>query len=361
MIATMPWETRRAAPPTPLATALRTAALAIVLLLAMAIPASAAQSTDVTSSASPLADPAQVISVKPSPGAPQSPGSPTGTSSEPATTATPKTKAQQASALLHPDSGYANAAKQSYDARKAEAKRDCVANRPPVSRMISGGTVGVDDGPSWHALVLPIGIATIVLAIVAFALRHGLSPRGKTPDRGALETVTTLVGVLATIVGLAVQFVPGFGVKDRPPPQATMKVRDVDARITRGEYAKALRVREKLAQIDRREVGDVVWLQVGLQGYAGKRLSLQYAMYDSRAGGPLLPGTEKQIPLTVENRDEQTSFVPVWIGYPKIRKFKVQFRLLSGGPPQVRQMASTGPMRGSSYRYACGYGNPARS
>jgi hypothetical protein len=47
----------------------------------------------------------------------------------------------------------------------------------------------------------------------------------------------------------------------------------------------------------------------------------------------------------------ETLFVPIWVGYPRSQSFEAQFRLLDG--EQVQQMASTGKMAGSSYRYSC--------
>jgi hypothetical protein len=44
-------------------------------------------------------------------------------------------------------------------------------------------------------------------------------------------------------------------------------------------------------------------------------------------------------------------FVPIWVGYPRSESFEAQFRLLDDG--QVQQMASTGKMEGSKYRYTC--------
>lgn len=339
----------------------RVALAAIAMAIALLPGSARADATGATSSAAPLSDPAAVVSVAPTattPTAPPPAAAAKRGASVQTTTAPPLTSTGRASEAIRNQSGYGNAARQSDRAKRREASRDCVVGRPPVSKLISiGGTVAAGKGSSWHVLALTIGIAAIVLAAIAFLLRHALTPRGETPERGLLETVSTLVGVLATSVGLAVQFVPGIAPGAPPDPQATMRVRDVNARITRGEYAKQTGVRVHLAQIDRRQVGDVVWLQIGLHGYGGKHIVLQYAMYDPRAGGPLLPGTEKEVGLNVADRDEQTSFVPIWVGYPKSRKFSVQFRLLSGSPLEVREIATTGAMRGSSYRYACGYGH----
>jgi len=39
------------------------------------------------------------------------------------------------------------------------------------------------------------------------------------------------------------------------------------------------------------------------------------------------------------------------VGYPRSKVFEAEFRLLDG--EQVQQMASTGKMAGSTYRYSC--------
>ena len=125
------------------------------------------------------------------------------------------------------------------------------------------------------------------------------------------------------------------------------------ARITRGEYATRTGSTVRLSRDDQREVGNVIWLEIELKGYRGRRPALQYGLYDrgSAADGALLPRTAREVGLVVEDKDAQTSLVPIWVGYPKSPQFEVQFRLLEG--KQVRRLARTGKMRGSTYRYAC--------
>ncbi len=53
----------------------------------------------------------------------------------------------------------------------------------------------------------------------------------------------------------------------------------------------------------------------------------------------------------MQDADEQTSFVPIWVGYPTATPCRAQFRLLDGG--RVQEMTSSGRMRGSAFRYAC--------
>lgn len=127
-----------------------------------------------------------------------------------------------------------------------------------------------------------------------------------------------------------------------------MAVREVHARITRGEYASKTGALIALSETDKREVGDVIWLELDLRGYG--ELQPQYGLYDPDLGGALLPGTAKQLPLR-DDADAQRSYVPIWVGYPKSQRFQAQFRLLEHG--RVRQMASTPKMRASRYRYAC--------
>ena len=131
-----------------------------------------------------------------------------------------------------------------------------------------------------------------------------------------------------------------------------MEVRTVNARITRAEFARRLQVEPPRSSVDRREVGNVIWLQLGLAGYRGDRLDLQWGSYETKPGGPLVAATTHTTPVEVsDDSDEQTLFQPVWVGYPSLKRFHVQFRLLQDG--QVREIASTGPMRGNLARYAC--------
>ena len=166
-----------------------------------------------------------------------------------------------------------------------------------------------------------------------------------------LEVVATIVAICAGVAGLAAQFVPGVGVDDEPAPAATMEVRTVNARITREEFARRIGAPPPRRSIDRREVGNVVWLQLQLKGYRGRRLDLQWGSYENKGGGALIAATTHQTHIDVSpDSDEQSRFQPVWVGYPGLA-FKVQFRLLDGG--EVREIAGTGPMNGTRPRYAC--------
>ena len=104
--------------------------------------------------------------------------------------------------------------------------------------------------------------------------------------------VATIVAICAGVAGLAAQFVPGVGVDDAPAPEATMEVRTVNARVTRAEFARRLQVEPPRSSVDRREVGNVIWLQLGLAGYRGERLDLQWGSYETKPGGPLVAATD---------------------------------------------------------------------
>jgi hypothetical protein len=97
---------------------------------------------------------------------------------------------------------------------------------------------------------------------------------------------------------------------------------------------------ERLAPTDRREIGNVVWIELDLWGYRDKRLGVQYGLYRPRAGGALVPGTAREIALPPERQDVETSFLPVWVGYPRQGPFQAQFRLIEAG--QVRRWRRPG-------------------
>jgi hypothetical protein len=91
-------------------------------------------------------------------------------------------------------------------------------------------------------------------------------------------------------------------------------------------------------------------LEITLRGYADRETVLQYGLYRKR-DEVLLDNTARNVPLRVTDADAQTSFVPIWVGYPTGERFQAQFRLLVDG--RVRQLAKTGGMNGSTKRYAC--------
>jgi hypothetical protein len=212
-----------------------------------------------------------------------------------------------------------------------------------------GGSVASDPPKSWTVWAVVACCAAAGVAAAAFGLRK----RGPADaSKGPLEHVATVVAIAAGVAALGGQFVPGVGVHDAPPPEVSMHVRDVNARVTRGDFAKALDVPQPHSALDRREIGNVVWLAIHLQGYAGRKLILQWGSYDLEHGERFVPGSDKKIPLSVTaDTDEQTVFQPIWVGYPQKALFQVAFRLLEGGA--VREIASTNKMRGALYRYSC--------
>jgi hypothetical protein len=247
-----------------------------------------------------------------------------------------------------------SAATQSEPAKEHEADASCKSTPAPTSPLLAvGGSVASDPPRSWSLWALVAFLAAGAVGVAAFAIRKRAS-RGadNDPRTSALEIVSTIVAISAGVAALAGQFVPGVGVHDAPAPEATMQVRDVNARVTRGDFAAAVDAPQPPSPVDRREIGNVVWLAIHLQGFRGKDLVLQWGSYDVKHGKRFVPGTDKTTPVSVtEDSDEQTVFQPIWVGYPQQATFQVFFRLLDGG--RVREIAKTGEMRGALYRYSC--------
>jgi hypothetical protein len=254
--------------------------------------------------------------------------------------------------VLRTDPGAASAALQPKSRKLAEARGDCKRERPPINRMLAiGGVFPTEKSSSWTPLALLVAACFAAIAAAAFFIRRRGRRKGRTPAGGSglLETLSALVAIVGTLVAIGDQVI-----EKRPTRQATITVRDVMPRITRSQFDRRTGNRNwrKIAPVDRREVGNVVLLEIRLTGYRGRPLDLRWGTYslDRAVSGTLLHGTDKAAPLHVDD-DHQTSFVPVWLGYPKSATFEVQFRLIEG--QQIRQLASLGPMRGSKYRYAC--------
>jgi hypothetical protein len=323
---------------------------------------------------SPLANPDAVVestappSAKPTAGVTAGPGgttttnenpggtTPDGTTTNTTTSAAPPSVVPPPTSpqLLRGDLGANSAARQPTARKQEEAGRACTAQRPPINRMLAiQGVIAGDEGSSWTRVALFIAACFAAIALGAFVLRRRAArgPDAPAAQRGLLETASTVVAIAGTLFAIANQLVAA-----PPPPEAAMTVRDVLPRITRSEYARGIGVDPKKIRdrFDRREVGNVVLLEVQLTGYQGKQLVLQHASYslDRDVSGTLLRGTTQEPALEVAKEDTQTSFVAIWVGYPKSRKFETQFRLIKGG--RIQQLASTGPMKGSTYRYACG-------
>jgi hypothetical protein len=323
---------------------------------------------------SPLANPDAVVesTATPSDG-PATPGETPGSTDEPSTgeptdgTTTDGTTTDTTTTVAPPpfvpppmsaqqlrrDPGVGSAATQSRAGKKAEAKRACTPQRPPINRMLAvQGVIAADEGSSWTRIALFIAACFAAIALGAFLLRRWAARRRDAPaaQRGLLETASTVVAIAGTLFAVADQLIAA-----PPPPQAAMTIRDVLPRITRSEYARGIGAKKEIRnKFDRREVGNVVLLEVQLTGYKGKQLVLQHASYslDRNVSGTLLRGTKMSPALDVAEEDTQTSFVAIWVGYPRSRKFEAQFRLIENG--RIQQLASTGPMKGSTYRYACG-------
>jgi hypothetical protein len=247
---------------------------------------------------------------------------------------------------------FGNAAIRSNKEKVEEAAGDCGDSRPPNSKMLAiGGVLPRDEGGSFGWLALTIAGCAAALALAAFLIRRG-KPGERSATPGPLEVTATVVAIFGGLAGLAVQFIPGVGVNEPVPTEASMEVREVHARITRGEYARKTGADVNgIPEIDRREVGDVIWLEIGLKGYRDRQPRLQYALYNPDRAGTLLPATEQIVELRVQDSDAQTLVVPVWVGFPRSDHFQAKFRLLDG--EVVRQIAATRALSSSPFRYAC--------
>jgi hypothetical protein len=246
--------------------------------------------------------------------------------------------------------------------KRVEAVRSCAAHPAATNPLLSVGSAVT--GRSHHSLTwlfLVVAALAAGVAIGAIALRH----RGAKSSRTSLEIVASTVAIFGTLATLAVAYL-GAGVKDRPPPAVRMTVREVHARITHGAYMDKMRgvatanqavpatalVHASGRTLDRLEIGNVVWLELDLTGYRNTSMRLQWALFHAGAGQPLIPATEQKGVIPVDDSsDVHSEFLPIWIGSPRVSRFRVEFRLLDRG--QVRQIASTGAMRGITYRYAC--------
>jgi hypothetical protein len=254
--------------------------------------------------------------------------------------------------------GYGSATEQSNKDKRAERARACsIKNRPPTSHMLGvpGIVLGNPSG-SWLPILAAVAFGALVFAGLAYVMRK----RGAGSARqGPLEGIAALVGICGGLAALAAQFVPSAAVKERPPKAATMEVRDIKPRITRGEYLSKIplsdrqrtRVHRRYTPIDLDEVGNVVWLEISLKGFKDQPLRLDYGSYDLDARGALLPDSSKSVQLGSAERDVQTLFFPAWVGYPRSQRFKAEFRLIDRRG--VQQLTATDPMTTSSFRYAC--------
>jgi hypothetical protein len=279
----------------------------------------------------------------------------------PGASATPAPKPSQ---KIFGTPGYGNAAKQKPAQKRKEQRRACrySAIVPPTSHML--GVPGVSSGSgggggSWIPLVLAIAVGAGLFAAAAYKLRKRNPDGGQV---GMLEGFATFVAICGGLAALAAQFFPGARVEQKPPQRVAMTVRDVKPRITRGEYLKQMGVplkpangkKSPLSRVDLDEVGNVVWLQITVQGFKGRDLRLQYGSYDLDSHSEaLLPDTSKPVALTRPSHNVQTYFYPAWVGYPRSKRFKAEFRLIDLKAGGVQQLAETEAMRGTQFRYVC--------
>lgn len=266
------------------------------------------------------------------------------------TTTTPAPAAEQDANIR---SGAGSAQAQPLALKQKEATEKCYHKTQISSLLGLPGSSGSDSGGSWGLLLLAVALGSGAVAVFIWLRRRR---RGTSDPRDPLETVSAIVALISTIVGLALSLVPGVGVDQPPPPDATMHVREAHARITHGEYAKKTGTSAGRDKVDKREVGNVIWLELQLDGYANTPLRLQYGSYRYGGGGGLLPGTAREINLGRKRNDVETTFLPVWIGYPRradgLRRFQAQFRLIDERR-RILNMAHTGRMKTWQYRYAC--------
>lgn len=254
--------------------------------------------------------------------------------------------------------GYGNAEQQPPATKRAEINRACATpDRPPTSHMLGlPGLRPANESGSWVPILIAVAFGAALFATIAFALRKSAA-EARRP--GLLEGVAGLVAICTGLAGLAAQFVPSAAVKDRPAKATTLLVRDVKQRITRNEYLSKMdlspadwaKVRRKFSPADLEELGNVVWLEIGLTGFKDQRVWLQYGLYDLDARGALLPATQRTVALTQPEHDAQTTFYPAWVGYPRSARFKAEFRLLDSNG--LQELAATRPMNGTRFRYAC--------
>jgi hypothetical protein len=201
--------------------------------------------------------------------------------------------------------GYGNAVQQKESYKKRERKDACKHTaKPPTSHMLGlPGVVRSPDHTNWVPLLL-LAVAGgaalfVVLAVVLRKLGSASAPGN------ILEGIGTMVAICVGLAGIVTTMVPGATMDKRPERAVSMTVRDVKPRITRGEYLDKVLVRTPdaddldnagLSRTDLKEIGNVVWLNIHLDGFKGSPLELQYGSYDWN-GEALLPGTSKVINL----------------------------------------------------------------
>jgi hypothetical protein len=335
----------------------RAAVLAFALLLGVLAATALAQSTPGAGLGQTATDPPAAGSTSDSTSTPDVPGSTDQTDPtvpvqpvQPVPTAPPTPEAERAARPAAQQQFQSSSTRTLSEKTKAEEKRrSCTGGRQLASSgmlNLRRATIAGEHTRSGTVLWLGVGAAAAALALLWWRFRDRLRGGGR---KGLIDLLGATVAICTGVAALAAQFVPGVGVRDTPPPELTMAVTQVHARVQHGSYANA--VRESVPRaLDRLEIGNVVWLQLGLKGFKDERLVLQWAEYNLDTGGALLPDTEGRRALAIEH-DNETRFEPVWVGYPRSGRFQVQLRVLQDG--QVQGMARTGEMRGTQYRYGC--------
>ena len=208
-------------------------------------------------------------------------------------------------------------------------------------------------GSSPTGLALVIGGGALALFTTAFAARRGRARRRQEEPapKSALEMGSLLVAICGGVTALLSTMAPGLTSHERPPPQATMVVRDVNSRITLGEFASAVGAKPPPARSARswatscgsscgsRASRPQAGAAVGrLRGRRRRRAAARDGASDRSAGRRRhrRPGRRTQ---------------PVRVRYPKVDRFRVLFRLLDRA--RVQEMARS-PAMTAEERYACG-------
>jgi hypothetical protein len=255
--------------------------------------------------------------------------------------------------------GVGSAQRERYAVRAKEQRRSCKARPPATSSLLTvgGEASGRRDGRPSRWLLVLAAIGGFAVAFVAYLVRSRIGP----DRRSALEIAGTAFGILAAVGALATNYL-GAGVREHPPPSVTMTVREVHARITHGAFEDKVGIAPRarpLSKVDRLEIGNVVWVELHTVDYKGNGLRLQWSMFHAGPGEPFIPDTTVRKDIDLDRKaDDQTQFLPIWVGSPRVRRFRAEFRVVQDG--HVRQIASTGPMRGIGYRYACRPERPKR-
>jgi hypothetical protein len=239
--------------------------------------------------------------------------------------------------------------------RKREATASCAARPPKTSPMFGVGSASLANVARAHrsptALLFGIAVVAGLIAVGAIAWRRrGRGKDERAAPQTALEVMASTVAIVGTLATVAVAYL-GAGAKEHPPPSVAMTIRKVHPRITHGTFARHVPSTTTLEAVDRREIGDVVWVEMRFASYRGADLTLLALAFEEGETRPFIPGTERTTPVHV-SREVETQILPIWVGSPRVRRFRVELRLMDADG-QLRQIASTNKLKGIAYRYAC--------